>query len=435
MHEVVGYAKKGFGLLESGKEVIGGVKGDIVLLAPAKKSPHQIEKIVTSSPLRIEKICPHAPYCGGCSWQEMQYEAQLQEKEARLKLLFPGEEIAPITPSPEQKGFRGKMEFTFSKDRKGHFYLGLILAGSRGWVENVSACQVMPAWGNTILDRVRLWWQESGLDAYYGPKDRGHLRTLTLRSGKRGSKMVILTVSGNPLYSLERAHIESFTKEAFLDENTSVYLVIQQTIPKQPTQFYEMHLKGPEYLEEELLGQTFFISPLAFFQPNPLVAEKMFLKVKELLAVTGKEKILDLYCGMGTIGALLAPYVRQVVGVELNARSIVDAKAHVERLGLDNVSLWQGDVQEFLEKKLPFFQPDIVIVDPPRSGLTPKTLALLPLLQAKKIVYVSCNPTTQAKDLEILTQTYQIEGIYPFDAFPHTPHIENIILLTRTTTV
>ncbi len=242
--------------------------------------------------------------------------------------------------------------------------------------------------------------------------------------------MVFLTVSGNSDYALTRKDVDSFAKAAFLDEKTAVYIVVQQTVTGRPTQFYEMHLKGPEYVEEELLGQKFRISPLSFFQPNTLMAEKMFAKIRDILELTGKEKILDLYCGMGTIGALLSPYVRQVLGIELNPRAIVDAKEHIERLGLENISVGQGDVEQFLKNKLPFYQPDIVIVDPPRSGLTPKTQEALLTLNAKKIVYVSCNPYTQAKDIEAFKDLYEIERILPFDAFPHTPHIENIILLT-----
>jgi 23S rRNA (uracil1939-C5)-methyltransferase len=280
-----------------------------------------------------------------------------------------------------------------------------------------------------VVNSVREWWQKSRLEAFFPPKEIGSLRTLTMRSSRDGKeKMVILTVSGNSEYALTRAELNSFVAASKYDENTSVFLSLQVAKKGQETEFFEMHLSGPEYLKETLCGIEFRISPRSFFQPNVAVAEKMFKKAIEMLKLTGEEKVLDLYCGMGTIGLILAPHVRQVIGIEIAKTSIADAKEAIQRLNIPNMHVYAEDVGTFLERGESLFTPDIIVVDPPRTGLDKKAIAAINFLKPKKFLYISCNPITQKENLEHFPQ-YKIEEIAPFDPFPHTKHIENIILM------
>lgn len=434
------YSKKGHGISNDSQpiEVIGGVIGDSLLVSPFKKKRDKVVarliKIVTPSKERQDPPCPHAGICGGCSFLQLQYDAQLKHKQSYIERLFAPHDVEPITPSDDLNHYRGKMEFTFSQDKAGEKYLGLNMSEGKGKVVQIEKCLIAHSWVSTSLEKIYAWWKESSLTAYHPHKDTGSLRTLTFRSSKMtNSRMVILTVSGRPEYALTKRDIDGFIKASALDPSISIFLIIHNATKGKPTSFFEMHLGGPPYLEEEILGKRLRFSPQAFFQPNQNVAEKMFKEAIALLALSGKEKVLDLCCGVGTIGILLSSYVRQVVGVELNAEAVSDAKENIERLGIENMQIYQKDVLAFLKEDHSLYEPDIVILDPPRSGLGPKNIALIQNLKASKILYISCNPKTQQEDI-LLFSEYEIKKIAPFDQFPHTPHVENIILLTRRAT-
>jgi 23S rRNA (uracil1939-C5)-methyltransferase len=321
------------------------------------------------------------------------------------------------------------MEFSLSQDKKGEKYLGLVMPKSRGKVFTLTECFIGFPWMAEVVNSVREWWQKSRLEAFFPPKAIGSLRTLTMRSSRDGKeKMVILTVSGDADYALTRSELNSFVAASKFDENTSVFLSLQVAKKGQETEFFDMHLSGPDHLKETLCGIEFRISPRSFFQPNVKVAEKMFEKAIEMLALTGEEKVLDLYCGMGTIGLILSPHVRQVIGIEIAKTSVADAKEAIERLGISNMHVYAEDVGTFLERGESLFAPDIVVVDPPRTGLDKKAIDAINLLKPKKFLYISCNPITQKENLAHFPK-YKIAEIAPFDPFPHTKHIENIILM------
>lgn len=368
-------------------------------------------------------LCKHVGVCGGCSSQEIPYKIQLEEKQKKIAMLFPGHPVEPIVGCENPWHYRGKMEFTFSQDKAGNQYLGLMKA--RGRVENLDECLIAASPAGEILACVRKWWKESGLRAYYPRKDEGSLQNLTVRSGK--NEMIILTISGNSLFALNRRQLDSFV-EAVKKEGRSIFLIIRRIAKGRPTEFYEMHLSGPATLEIGLCGLNLHISPQAFFQPNIKMAEKMFQRAIEMLELHGEEKVLDLYCGIGTIGMLLSKHVRQVIGIELSPNAICDAKDNLERLGITNMHVYQGDAGKKLRELLKFFTPDIVVVDPPRSGLDKTSKELIQAIKPKKLLYISCNSETQAKDLAELS-CFSIQHVAPFDQFPHTPHVENIVLL------
>ena len=379
----------------------------------------------------MEIRCIHEAICGGCKFRHIPYKEQVLNKEKVVEELFYPNKVLPIIASDKENYYRGKMEFSFSQDKKGEKYLGLVMPKSRGKVFSLTECHIGFPWMAEVLNKTRIWWQNSRLEAFFPPKESGSLRTLTMRSSRDGvHKMIILTVSGNPDYALTKDEIQSFVDVTKYDENTSIFLVIQVAKKNQETQFFEMHLSGKDHIKEMLCGYEFHISPRSFFQPNVDVAEKMFLEARKMLNLTGEEKVLDLYCGMGTIGIILSKFVRQVVGIEISHSSIADAKDLIKRFGIENMLVYAEDVGTFLENRNDLFHPDIITLDPPRMGLDKKAIEAIKKINAERILYISCNPVTQKANIDELSN-YAIESILPFDPFPHTKHIENIVLLKR----
>ncbi len=451
---VQNFSPKGYGvasLIEGGQaddgfEVAHTLPGDKILfeLTRKKRRPKKgrLLEVLSPSPDRIEPRCAHARTCGGCCWQQMAYSAQLLQKQERVKNAFPGHRVDPIIPCASPFGYRNKMEFTFSENRAGDRFLGLMIAQAEPYVFNVTECHLTSPWFVQVLGAVRSWWIESGLKAYHPPHDSGTLRYLTLREGIRtGQKMAVLNVSGNPEFAPSRRHLDTFTaavKSALPEgEAISVFLRIHQTKKGRPTQFFEMNLAGPDHIVEELRlkdrALTFKISPISFFQPNTLQAEKLYDTALEMLHEGSI--VYDLYCGTGTLGMGASRFAKKVVGIELSPESVIDAKENLVRNQIENVEIHQGDVGQILTRLMGepgFLRPDGVIVDPPRAGLDPLALHHLKTLFPKRIVYISCNPLTQGENVkELLKAGYRIVRLQPVDQFPHTYHIENICLLER----
>lgn len=440
---------KGLGTshLESGAkvEVFGGLPGDRLLIELGKKRRRvfrgSVKEILTPSPTRIAPRCAHATECGGCSWQHQTYEAQLVTKQAVIEKLFPGVSVNPILSCSDPWEYRNKMEFSFSQNKAGERFLGLIQAGTKGRVLQLSECHLMNPWATRILKAMTQWWEESGLLAYFMPRDEGTLRNLTLREGKRtGHKMIILTVSGNPAFAPSQKDLTSFLETIRQtlpdDAHVSVFLRIHQQIKGSPTQFFEMHLSGPDYIYEKLevsgKSLTFKISPTSFFQPNTYQAELLYTTALNLITTSSPELIYDLYCGTGTLGLALASKAQKVIGIEINPHAIFDAKSNLELNQTSNVTFLCGDVGKELEllASASSLKPDLVVVDPPRTGLLPQAITHLLKCAPKEILYISCNPVTQAENIKVLCENgYRIAQLQPVDQFPHTPHIENIALL------
>jgi 23S rRNA (uracil1939-C5)-methyltransferase len=378
-------------------------------------------------------LCKHFPSCGGCIAQDIPYELQLQAKQTVIESLYPSLKVSPIIPCKNPWHYRNKMEFSFSQNKAGDRFLGLILKKSRGKVFNLEECFIAPEGYAEILSRVRTWWEETPLRAFHFRSGEGTLRTFTLRQARRtGQKMALLTVSGNPQFALTQTQLNQFV-QALGDPSMSIFLQIQQAIAGQPTQFFEMHLAGPAHIVEELSlnGRRFEfkISPTSFFQPNTEQAEVLYQTALNFPTLTPDSIVYDLYCGTATLGILCAPRVKQVIGIELNPHAIFDGKMNAEINNLSNIELYCGDVAKVLsEQTLP--RPDLVILDPPRAGLDTAALEILRGLSPPQILYISCNPKTQAQNLLELPD-YEKIHIQPIDQFPHTPHIENIVYLSK----
>ncbi len=432
-------------------EVISGLPGDQLLVELGRKKhgkyPGRLKQVVVPSPVRTQPRCAHVPDCGGCSWQQMRYQDQLEYKQALIAqafapLLASHVELRSIIPCEHPWNYRNKMEFTFSQNKAGDRFLGLMMAGAKGKVINLSECHLSPLWFAPLLEHVRVWWAKSGLHAYR-MNDTGSLRTLTLRAGHRtGDKMVMLTVSGNPDYAMSTSQIQSFKEaiEAALpgESHVSIFLRIHQIQKGHPTQFFEMHLGGPDHLIEKLHVRqstlSFKISPTSFFQPNTAQAEILYSQALQLVDFP-KQHVLDLYAGTATLGMAIALEADVVTAIELNPHAVFDAECNKELNQIDRLNLLCGDVGECLAKlqlQEGFVPPDLVILDPPRTGLDAKALAHLISLNVPEILYISCNPSSQAVNIqELVNAGYELCIIQPIDQFPHTVHIENIALLKK----
>lgn len=408
----------------------------------------RLEELIVPSPQRIAHRCLHFGDCGGCRWQHISYSQQLEIKRTRLSDLFrpliDPSSIPAVFPCDPPWNHRNKMEFTFSQNKAGERFLGLIKNGSQGKVLNLLECHLTNPWMVDLIKKMRQWWEISSLEAFNPHKNTGSLRYLTVREGMRtGDRMVILTVSGNPLYALRKDHLRSFVelmKETFMPEQgeLSLFLKIHQALPGQKTQFFEMHLHGPTTLREKMLiedGENrhellFYISPAAFFQPNTYQAEKLYSLALQKAQITKEDLVYDLYCGTATLAICAAKTAREVVGIEISPEAVLDGKENVKANGLNNVTIRQGDVGLILKQLQ--IKPDVVFVDPPRVGLMAEAIEALLTLKPKKIVYISCNPATQKENIDLLVQGgYRLVEICPVDQFPHTVHLENIAVLER----
>lgn len=315
-------------------------------------------------------------------------------------------------------------------------------------VVNINECHIAAAWVSSTLIAVKAWWDASTLTAYHCGKNQGSLRHITFRQGSNtGDRMVILTVSGHPEYALQQTEITAFqiaVEHALAilptpSGHDTIILRTQYIAKKVPTYFHERILSGKGYILETLHEKKsgkqlyFKISASSFFQPNSLQAERLYNKALELGNFNPSATVLDLYCGTGTLAIFASFSVKAVLGIELSPESAYNAQENCVLNGITNVDILCEDVGRALaslKKDDGLKELEGVIIDPPRSGLVPNALEHLIQLQPRKIVYISCNPTTQRSNIEqLLAAGYSIHAIQPVDQFPHTPHIENIILL------
>lgn len=443
-------------------EVPFAIPGDVVRGTVIKKKhgreKARLEEVLTPSPNRIDPRCKHFSQCGGCRLQQMSYATQLKEKEAYVQKLFkdittPDVEIKPIVPCETPWQYRNKMEYSFSGDLNGNRYLGLVMEGSKGKVLNLTECHLVHPWFTECLETVRQWWESTTLEAYHPYKNTGTLRTLIVREGIRtGDRLVMLTVSGNPDFAPKKQQLNSFVSSLRNaielhdgKSRLSIFLRIQQIAEGMATNFYEMLLYGPDVIREEMHIQLFAeqppktlqykISPASFFQPNPIQAEKLYSIALQAAQLKPTDIVYDLYCGTGTIGISAASFVKEVIGIEVSPEAALDARENAKLNGLTNVNIFAGAVHHILqqlEKDRQEASPDVVIVDPPRVGMETIGQRLIAGLNAQRVLYISCNPSTMAADITVLTKLgYKLISLQPVDMFPQTMHIETIALLVR----
>ncbi len=416
-----------------------GLPGDTVRAQVTKVKRGFAEAIATEvvspGPDRVEAPCTHFGTCGGCRFQDLAYEAQTaakhdQVRDALVRIGRVAEPpLEPILPAESVFHYRNKLEYSFTDTPKGAA-LGFHRAGRWDEVLAVERCWLTTDAGNAIREIVRDWAEEEGLPAFDQGARTGYLRHLVVREGRNtGQALVQLVTAPGDLQGADRL-VEALRA---VPEVRSIHWAVNDS-PAEVTNLPTNLLWGEEAIEEELLGLRFRVRPNAFLQTNTAMAERLYELAIEYAGLTGSETVYDLYCGIGTIGLAIASRALTVWGVEANEESVACA---IENAGLNeitNAAFFAGEVGDSLEDLAERAgNPDVVVVDPPRAGLTPKALRRLARLAAPKIVYVSCNPTTLAGNVKELAAEwgYRLERVRPVDMFPHTPHVESVSLLTR----
>jgi 23S rRNA (uracil1939-C5)-methyltransferase len=415
--------------------VDGALPGDRVTAVVTKRKPHYAEArataIVEPSPLRVAPVCSHVGVCGGCRFQDLAYPEQLRHKESQvadcLKHLGGLDAtMRPIVPAARTFGYRNKMEYSFGRDPDGTLTLGLHRRGLFDRSFDLERCHIASETSSALVAFVREKARAAGLPSYDTRRREGLLRFLVVREGTRtGQVMVNLVASEeHPLFETWAAEIR-----ARFPSVRSVLLNTTRRLSSVASGDVERVLSGSDRIEETLAGLTFEISSASFFQTNTEQAERLLETALEGLALTGSERVLDLYSGTGTFSLPIATRAREVIGVESNEAAVRDAERNAARNGIGNVRFVTGEAERHDSED---FAADAILVDPPRVGLHAHAVKRLVQAGAPRLVYVSCNPSTLGRDLALLCgERYQLEWVRPVDMFPHTAHIECVAALAR----
>ncbi len=451
--QIIDIAEEGKGVGKAEELVVfvdKAVPGDVVDVRLTKKKKNFAEAVIetlhTASVLRTDPFCQHFGTCGGCKWQHMQYDAQLQFKyknvEAALQRLAKVDTatMEPILGSAENKYYRNKLEYTFSNkrwldkedmdDREGLELnaLGFHVPGRFDKILDIQHCYLQAEPSNTLRNQVRNYALRTGLTFYDLRNHEGNLRNLIIRTSSTGEVMVAVIFA-----YVEQAEIDGLMEylKVNFPEITSLQYIVNQK--KNDTIFDQdvITYAGRDHIFEEMDGLKFKIGIKSFYQTNSAQAHELYKITRDFAGFTGDELVYDLYTGAGTIANFVARNVKQVVGIEYVPTAIEDAKFNSNRNGISNTLFYAGDMKDILNTEFiaQHGKPDVVITDPPRAGMHADVVARLLEMEAEKIVYVSCNAATQARDLALLKEKYEVARIKPVDMFPHTQHVENVVLL------
>jgi 23S rRNA (uracil1939-C5)-methyltransferase len=416
-----------------------GLPGDTVRATVTKVKRGFAEatatEVVTPGASRVDAPCAHFPACGGCRFQDLAYDAQIAAKQEQVRdaLVRLGRvadpPLEPIVPAESQFHYRNKLEYSFTDTAKGAA-LGFHRAGRWDEVLEVERCWLTTELGNAIRDTVREWAQEEGLPAFDQSTHTRYQRHLVVREGRNtGQALVQLVTAPGDLQGADRLVDALRTHPAV----RSIHWAVNDS-PAEVTNLPTDLLWGDEAIEEELLGLRYRVRPNAFLQTNTAMAERLYELAIEYAALTGRENVYDLYCGTGTIALSMASRALTMWGVEVSEESVACAIENAGLNGISNAAFFAGDVARSLEELSERAgAPDVVVVDPPRAGLSGKALRALARLEAPRIVYVSCNPTTLAGNVKELVAEwgYALVRVRPLDMVPHTPHVESVSLLER----
>jgi 23S rRNA (uracil1939-C5)-methyltransferase len=450
--------------------VRNGVPGDVVKARITKVKRNYAEAdvlaVLSSSQHRVEPKCKYFGTCGGCKWQHVAYELQLQEKQQYVVDAFEriggfqvrrsqhdaggaNLPISPIIGSEHTYFYRNKMEFSFSRQQwlteplpishithpiSSSIFLGLHVPERFDKVVDIDECWLQSELSNGILNAVRAFCRERRLTVYSTKTHDGYLRHLVIRNSNRTNELMVnlVTTTDEPkvMHGLAAVLLEQFPSITTIinniTERKSMVAIGEQ----------EKVYHGPGYITEKLGNCTFRISANSFFQTNTDQAERLYDIAGEFAELSPSDVVFDLYCGTGSIALYISDAAREVVGIDVVESAINDARLNAELNGVQNCRFVLGDLKEKLTKDMSWLtvQPDVVIVDPPRSGLHPKVVKEIAALSPSRVVYVSCNPATQARDAKMLCgMGFEITLLQPVDMFPHTPHVENVAVFRRRT--
>ena len=436
------------------------VPGDVVDLQVKRKKHSYAEAVAVKfheySPLRSEPFCKHFGVCGGCKWQCLKYEEQIRYKQKQVtdnlvrigKVELP--EISPILGSEQTERYRNKLEFTFSNKRwltqeevdKDFKYdqmnaVGFHIPGAFDKVLAIDECHLMDDICNRIRNGVRDYAYEHGLTFFDLRSQEGMLRNMMIRIAEdendrsiKGLMVVMQFKIVAPEEEVQMKQLLQFMADTWPEITSLIYVInnkCNDTIGDLPIHVF----KGDDHIIEEMEGLKFKVGPKSFYQTNSRQAYNLYKVTREFAGLTGDELVYDLYTGTGTIANFISRKAHQVIGIEYVPEAIEDAKVNSAINGIDNTLFFAGDMKDILNQEFinQYGRPDVIITDPPRAGMHNDVIDTILFAEPKRIVYVSCNPATQARDLSLLDAKYKVLRVQPVDMFPHTHHVENVVLL------
>ena len=432
------------------------VPGDIVDLQVKRKKNSYMEAVAVNiheySPLRTEPVCSHYGVCGGCKWQCLKYEEQLKAKQQQVidnltrigKIDIP--EVSPILGSEKQYAYRNKLEFGFSDKRwlteeevkSGVKYdnmnaLGFHITGAFDKILDIDKCWLMDDICNDIRNDIRNYANEHSMTFYNLRDNYGLLRSIMIRNSNTDELMLLVQfrieneeerVLAMGLMEHLASTFPQITSLLYVDNHKC-----NDTFGDQEVVVY----KGKDYIYEEMEGLKFKVGPKSFYQTNTDQAYTLYKVARKFAGLTGNELVYDLYTGTGTIANFVSKKAKKVIGIEYVPEAIEDAKVNSEINGIANTLFYAGDMKDILNREFieRHGRPDVIITDPPRAGMHTDVIETIKFASPIRIVYVSCNPATQARDLQLLDDQYKVTAIQPVDMFPHTQHVENVVLLEK----
>ena len=457
--EITGVAAEGKSLARVNDMVVFVpfvVPGDVVDIQLRRKKHSYAEgeavKFHEYSSLRAVPFCRHYGVCGGCKWQCLQYEHQLKYKQQQVvdaltrigKVELP--DVMPIIGSEQTRAYRNKLEFTFSNKRwltwdeveRNVTYdnmnaLGFHIPGAFDKVLDIQECALMPELNNRIRNAIRDFAAKQDIPFFDLRTQEGVLRNIMLRTSTTGEIMLLIQakVVDDAAMAMLNNLLEYIANE--FSEITSLLYVINNKCNDTFGDLEVHTYKGTDVIFEEMEGLRFKVGPKSFYQTNSRQAYNLYKVARDFAALTGDEIVYDLYTGTGTIANFVARKAKKVVGIEYVEDAVADARVNSELNNLDNLLFFAGDMKDILTKE--FIQehgrPDVIITDPPRAGMHNDVIDTILFAAPDRIVYVSCNPATQARDLSLLDNDYKVVAVQPVDMFPHTHHVENVVLLEK----
>lgn len=396
----------------------------------------KVVQVIENVNYAVEPACPHFNLCGGCNFQFIPYDIQVELKKQQVLDLFEqssikGFEFLGIEKSPEEFQYRNKMEFTFGDEKKGgHLTLGMHMKGKAFGIVNVESCKIVDEDFNTILNKIVTYFREMELPYYKVRSHSGYLRNLVLRKGKNTGEILINIVTTSHAEFDFSQLVEILKNSNYKGQLKGIIHTINDNLSDTVKIDSAETLYGNNYIIEEIMGLKFKIYPQSFFQTNSRGTEKLYGIIKDFIVDASSKTVFDLYCGTGTIAQILSPHVKKVIGIELIEEAVKSANENVKLNGIKNCTFIAGDVihaMKTLEDK-----PDIIILDPPRPGIHPKAIKQIIDFNAPEIIYVSCNPKSLVNDLNtFIGFGYKLDKVKLMDMFPHTAHVESIAKLIK----
>jgi 23S rRNA (uracil1939-C5)-methyltransferase len=455
--EIIDLGDKGkaVGRTQEGEIVIveGAVPGDLIDgLAYKKRKGLKHCRVVSYNSLsndRVDPFCEHFYNCGGCKWQHLDYHAQLRFKEKQvgdcIRRIAGNKDakILPILGAESDTFYRNKLEFSFSSQRwiteeeaasdheiKLKNGLGLHPPGRFDKVVDIKKCWLQPDPSNQIRNFIRKWTMQNDYAYYDARRHTGLMRNMILRTSRTGECMLIVAFAKHDqkrIDDLMNAVIQEFPNI------TSLYYAVNEKLNDSLSDVEMIHYAGNTKINERLGDVAFEIGPKSFFQTNPDQAERLYSEAVAMADLQGGEIVYDLYCGLGSIALYVASKCGKVVGIEEVPEAITDARANAEKNRIGHAHFFTGDASMFYDPSIIDIHgaPDVIITDPPRAGMHPKVIHGILSYQPERLVYVSCNPSTQARDIKMLEGSYQLDSVRPVDMFPHTHHVESVALLRK----